>query len=95
MSTAHSDYMTRVKLGLDRLNGRMDLLQATASEAKAQVWQEYDRELSKLRHQSNLALANLDEVSAAGEEDWDKRVAEVETLRAPSARSFSHFELQV
>ncbi len=81
MSTAHSEYMTKVKLGLDRLHARMDLLQATASQTKAaRAWQEYCRELRKLHHQSGLALANLDEVTAAGEEGWDKRVVEVARL---------------
>ncbi|MEO7852983.1 MAG: hypothetical protein ABIR94_12125 [Rubrivivax sp.] len=80
MSTTHGDYIARMKLELDRLNVRMNVLQAGASEAKAESHQKYNSEMSKLRHQSRLVLANLDEISTAGEEGWNERVAEVERL---------------
>ena len=92
MSTAHSEYMTKVELGLDRLNARMDLLQATASEAKAAGASRLCRALGKLHHQSGLALANLDEVTAAGEEGRARGWWKWRGCSTPSARSFPHFK---
>jgi hypothetical protein len=95
MSTTRSEYTAKMKLELDRLNAKMDVLQAKASLAKAEARQKYNSELSKLRHQSQLALAKLDEISAAGEEGWDNVVAEMEKLRDAFVHSFRYFKSQI
>jgi len=87
MSTTHRDYMAKVQLQLDTLNARMDVLRAAARHAGVASRHPCDRQMSKLRHQSNFAAANLAEIAAAGEQDWDERVAEVERLRDDGNRS--------
>jgi predicted nucleic acid-binding Zn-ribbon protein len=95
MSTKRSEYTAKMKQDLDRLNAKMDALQAKASEAKAEARQKYNTEMGKLRHQSQLARAKLDEISAAGEEGWDKMVAEMEKLRDAFVHSFRYFKSQI
>ncbi len=95
MSTTRSEYTEKMKLELDTLNAKMNVLQAKAGEAKAEARQKYRSEMGKLRHQSQLALAKLDEISATGEEGWDKMVAEMEKLRDAFIHSFRYFKSQV
>ena len=95
MPTKRSEYTAKMKRELDALNAKMDALQAKAGEAKAEVQQKYKSEMSKLRHQSQLARAKLDEISAAGEDGWDKMVAEMEKLRDAFAHSFRYFKSQI
>ena len=95
MSTTRHEYTAKMKLELDSLNAKMDVLQAKASLAKAEARRTYNSELSRLRRQSKLALAKLDEISAAGEEGWDNVVAEMEKLRDAFVHSFRYFKLQI
>ncbi len=95
MSTTRSEYTAKMKRELDSLNAKMDALQAKASDAKAEVRQKYKSEMSKLRHQSQLARAKLDEIAAAGEDGWDKMVAEMEKLRDAFVHSFRYFKTQI
>lgn len=95
MSTTRSEYTAKMKRELDTLNAKMETLQAKASEAKAEAQQKYKSEMSKLRHQSQLARAKLDEISGAGEEGWDKLVAEMEKLRDAFVHSFRYFKSQI
>jgi len=52
-------------------------------------------EMTKLRHQSKLAVAKLDELKAAGEDGWDAMVAEMEKMRDAFTHSFHYFKSQV
>jgi hypothetical protein len=95
MSSTRRDYTAKMKRDLDSLNAKMDALQTKASEAKAEARQKYKSEMSKMRHQSQLALAKLDEISAAGEDGWDKMVADMENLRDAFVHSFRYFKSQM
>lgn len=51
--------------------------------------------MAKLRQQSDLAVAKLEELKAAGEDSWEKMVAEMEKIRDAFIHSFSYFKSQV
>jgi predicted nucleic acid-binding Zn-ribbon protein len=95
MPTKRSEYTAKMKQELDTLNARMDALQAKAGQAKAEARQKYNSEMSKLRHQSTLARTKLEEISVAGEEGWDKLMAEMEKLRDAFVHSFRYFKSQI
>ena len=95
MTTTRTEYTEKMKRQLDALNKNMDALEAKASEAKADAREKYKTEMKKLRHQSQLARAKLDEITAAGEDGWDKMVAEMEKVRDAFAHSFNYFKSQV
>jgi len=88
-------YVAKMKLQLDELNAKMALLEAKAKEAKADARDKYNEELGKLRHQSKLAVAKLDELKASGEDKWEAMVAETEKIRDAFIHSFNYFKSQL
>jgi uncharacterized coiled-coil DUF342 family protein len=84
-----------MKLQLDELNAKMAELEAKAKEAKEDARDKYNEELGKLRHQSKLAVAKLDELKASGEDKWEAMVAETEKIRDAFVHSFNYFKSQL
>lgn len=93
--TTRDAYIEKMKLQLDELNAKMDDLEARAQEAKADVRDKYREEMKKLRHQSKLAVAKLDEIKAAGDSTWEAMVAEMEKMRDAFIHSFHYFKSQL
>ena len=91
-TTKREEYTAMMKSQLDDLNAKMDELEAKTKEAKADAREKYKTEVAKLRHQSELALAKLNEMSAAGEDSWDNMVAEMEKVRDAFTSSFHYFQ---
>lgn len=88
-------YIAKMKLQLDELNVELKTLEAKAKDARAEAKEKVEEEMAKLRHQSKLAAAKLDEMKAAAEGTWDKTVAEMEKLRDAFKHSFSYFKSQL
>lgn len=88
-------YVAKMKIQLDELNAKIDELEAKAKEAKDDARDKYKEEMSKLRHQSKLAVAKLDELKAAGEDKWEAVVAEMEKIRDAFVHSFNYFKSQL
>ena len=88
-------YVAKMKLQLDELNARMGELEAKAKEAKEDARDKYNEDLGKLRHQSQLAVAKLDELKASGEDKWEAMVAETEKIRDAFIHSFNYFKSQL
>ena len=88
-------YIEKMKQQLDELNAKMSKLEAKAQEAKDDAREKYKKEMSKLRQQSKLAVAKLDELKAAGEDTWETLVAEMEKIRDALIHSFNYFKSQL
>jgi len=88
-------YVEKMKLQLDELNAKMNDLEARAQEAKADVRDKYREEMKKLRHQSKLAVAKLNEIETAGEGAWEAMVTEMEKIRDAFTHSFHYFKSQL
>jgi ribosome recycling factor len=84
-----------MKLQLDELNASMNKLEARAQEVKDEARDMYREEMRKLRHQSKLALAKLEEVKAAGEDSWETMTTEMEKVREAFTHSFHYFRSQL
>ena len=95
MSAKRDEYTTKMKLQLDELNTKIDSLETKAVEATQQAREQYHAEMLKLRDQSKAARAQLDQMVAAGEDTWDKMVAEMEKVRDAFVHSFSYFKSQL
>jgi len=89
------EYVAKMKLQLDELNAKMDELEAKAKEAKEDARDKYEEEMGKLRHQSQLAVAKLEELKSSGEEKWEAMVAEMEKIRDAFTHSFNYFKSQL
>jgi len=89
------EYVAKMKLQLDELNAKMGELEAKAKEAKEDARDKYKEEMGKLRHQSKLAAAKLDELKASGEDKWEAIVAEMEKIRDAFTHSFNYFKSQL
>jgi hypothetical protein len=88
-------YIEKMKAELDAMNARMDALQARAKDARDDARSKYREEMKNLRHQSDLAVAKLDELKVAGEDSWDRMVTEMEKVRDAFTHSFHYFKSQV
>lgn len=93
--TTRDTYINKMKLQLDDLNLQMDKLEAKAQEAREDVRDKYRAEMAKVRAQSKLAMAKLEELQASGESTWDAMVTESEKIRAAFVNSFHYFKSQV
>ncbi|WP_088278980.1 hypothetical protein [Ideonella sp. A 288] len=89
------EYVSKMKLQLDELNTKMDELSAKARDARAEARESYKAEMDKLRDQSKLAVAKLDEMRTAGEDTWENMVTEMEKVRDAFKHSFSYFKSQL
>jgi DUF4097 and DUF4098 domain-containing protein YvlB len=88
-------YIAKMKLQLDELNVQMGKAELRAKEAREDVRDKYKEEMAKLHAQSQLAVAKLEEMQAAGETTWESMVTEMEKIRDAFTHSFSYFKSQV
>jgi hypothetical protein len=93
--TTRTAYIAKVKLQLDELNASMTHFEARAQDAKDDARANYHAEMAKLRHQSKLALAKLEEIKSSTEESWQGMVTEMEKVRDAFVHSFSYFKSQI
>jgi ATP/maltotriose-dependent transcriptional regulator MalT len=95
MSKTRDEYIASTKHQLDELNKKMNALEDKASEAKQDAREAYKAEMVKLRAQSKLAMDKFDAFKGAGDDAWDKSVAEMEKYRDAFSHSFNYFKSQV
>ena len=93
--TKRAEYIETMKHQLDELNTNMNTLAAKAHDVKEDARDKYKEQVSKLRQQSRLAVAKLDEMKASSEYSWDAMVAEMEKVRDAFKHSCSYFKSQL
>jgi chromosome segregation ATPase len=86
--TQRAAYIEKMELQLDKLNKKMSSLEATAQEAKEEARQKYKDDMSKLRHQSKVAVAKLEELKAASVDAWENMVTDMEKMHDAFTHSF-------
>ena len=95
MTPDRTEYTAKMKRQLGELNMKINMLEAKAEEANAEVMKHYKIELAKARKESAQAMAKFEEMKTAGEDSWDKMVAEMEKVRDAFVNSFKYFKSQV
>jgi len=93
--TSRETFIGKMKTELDVLDAKMRTVEAQAAEARADIREKYLSEMAKLREQSRLAGAKLEEVRAAGEDSWEKMKADMEKMRDAFTHSFHYFRSQI
>lgn len=88
-------YTAAMKVQLDELNAKMDTLEASAKEIRQDARHLYNDEIRKLRKESKIAVAKLEELTTATAETWQTMTAEMERLRDAFKHSFHYFKSQV
>lgn len=81
-------YIAKMELQLDKLNAKINELESTTQQAKEDAQNKYKEEMTKLRHQSKLAVAKLDELKATNEDSWESMVNEMEKMHEAFTHSF-------
>lgn len=93
--TTRDAYIVKMKANLDKLNANMNEIEAKAKEARQEARDRYALEMGKLRQQSKLAAAKLDDMKSAGADTWEAMVTEMEKVRDAFVHSFSYFKSQL
>ena len=93
--TTRTDYIEKIKRQLDELNATMTQLEARAQDAKDDARATYQEEMAKLRQQSQLALAKLEEIKTSTEEGWEKVATEMDKVRDAFVHAFRYFKSQI
>ncbi len=86
------EYIAKMKLQLDELNGKIGAAEAKIQEAKVEARDKLNKEIGKLRQQHSLAATQLDELKAASEETWEDSVGEMEKLGDALKDSYNYFK---
>ncbi|HOE41158.1 MAG TPA: hypothetical protein PLB25_05965 [Rhodoferax sp.] len=86
--TQRTEYIEKMKLQLDKLNKKMSDLEASAQEAKEEALQKYKDDMSKLRQQSKVAVAKLEELKTASVDSWEGMVTDMEKMHDAFTHSF-------
>jgi hypothetical protein len=69
-------------------------LETSAQEAKEEARQTYKDEMGKLRHQSKVAVAKLDQLKVASVDSWEELVTDMEKMHDAFTHSiFSLFQV--
>jgi predicted nucleic acid-binding Zn-ribbon protein len=89
------DYVKAMKHQLDELNASMGTMEARLHTVKADMKSAYEDELTRMRHQSSLAVDKLTQLGTATEETWGAMVTEMDKVRDAFVHSFSYFKSQV
>ncbi len=90
-----TQYIKKMKLQLDELNAKLGEFDAKAKEIKGQALDTYHADVTALRQQSKAARAKFDEIVAAGEDSWEKMIAEMDKIGAAFSHSVSYFKSQI
>jgi hypothetical protein len=89
------EYVQKMKHQLDELNAKMDRIAAKANDAKDDARARYLEEVARLRQQSTVAAAKLEDLKASGEDRWEALMAEMDKMRDAFVHSFHYFKSQV
>jgi len=84
-----------MKTQLDDWNRQIGQLESKAKAAGGEAEKKYREELDTLREQSRALSAKVDDVKVAGEDQWEKLVAEVTRLSDAVKHSFNYFKSQL
>ena len=95
MTPKRAEYTAMMKRQLDELNIKIDALEAKTAGIKKEARQKYQAELTKVRHESKIAMAKFGELKTAGEASWDKTVADMDKINAAFAGSFHYFKTHI
>lgn len=83
-----AEYITKMENQLEKLNLKMTELAAEAQEAKEEARETYKEKVTKLRQQSKVATAKLEELKTASEDSWGTMVTDMEKMHDSFTHSF-------
>lgn len=83
-----AEYVVKMENQLNKLNLKMTGLETAAQEAKEEARQKYKEEMTKLRQQSKVAVAKLEELKASSEDSWETMVTDMEKMHDAFTHSF-------
>lgn len=83
-----AEYITKMEKQLEKLNLKMTDLAAEAQAAKEEARETYKEKVTKLRHQSKVAAAKLEELKTASEDSWGTMVTDMEKMHDSFTHSF-------
>jgi|GEM_PF-3162661 ABC-type phosphate transport system auxiliary subunit len=82
------EYIAKMEQQLEKLNLKMTQLAADAQVAKDEARDAYKEKVTKLRQQSKVAAAKLEELKTSSEDSWGTMVTDMEKMHDSFTHSF-------
>ncbi len=82
------EYITKMEHQLEKLNLKMTELATEAQAAKEEAREAYKEKVAKLRQQSKVTIAKLEELKTANEDSWTTMVTDMEKMHDSFTHSF-------
>lgn len=82
------EFITKMERQLEKLNLKMTELATETQTAKEDAREAYKEKITKLRQQSKVATAKLEELKAAKEDSWGTMVTDMEKMHDSFTHSF-------
>jgi DNA-binding transcriptional regulator GbsR (MarR family) len=89
------EFIAKTKEGLDKLNAEIDELETKAQAAAEEARLKLEEQTNHLREVSQPVVDKLEELKSAGEDQWDRLIAEGEKLYKASIHSYHYFKSQL
>ena len=86
--TQRAEYIEKMEIKLNKLNEKMKEIGASTKEIKAEAQQKYKDEMGKLREQSKVTAAKLEELKTATTDSWEGMVSDMEKMHDAFTHSF-------
>lgn len=87
-----SEFIEKLKSRLDELDAKLDELERKGEQFEGQAAREYENRLHDLRKRRREAKRKLDELRAAGDEQWQALKDEAEHAWKALGNSFNYFK---
>ena len=89
--TQRAEYIEKMEIKLNKLNEKMKEIGASTKEIKAEAQQKYKDEMGKLREQSKVTAAKLEELKTATTDSWEGMVSDMEKMHDAYTHAFFSF----
>jgi hypothetical protein len=89
------EFIAKTKEGLDQLNVEIDELETKAQAAAEEARLKLEEQSNHLRELSQPVMDKLEELKTAGDDQWERLIAEGEKLYKASIHSYHYFKSQM
>ena len=89
------EYIAKMKEQLDHLNAQLGELEEKADAATQDAKHKYEEQMAEMRQMAKSGQQKLEELKSAGEDQWERLVAEGGKVYKAFIHSYNYFKSQL